>query len=125
MPWLRHVAAVLEAWYPGQEAGAAIAQVLSGRVDPSGRLPITFPASENEMPETSARMFPGVDGNRRLWFEPRHRVSVVPSDSRDSAVRLRLRTRLHELRSVRSADYRVDEWRRSPGVSHERGRSEW
>jgi len=62
MPWLRHVAAVLEAWYPGQEAGAAIAQVLSGRVDPSGRLPITFPASENEMPETSARMFPGVDG---------------------------------------------------------------
>jgi len=59
MPWLRHVAAVLEAWYPGQEAGAAIAQVLSGRVDPSGRLPITFPASENEMPETSARMFPG------------------------------------------------------------------
>jgi len=35
------------------------------------------------------------------------------------------RTRLHELRSVRSADYRVDEWRRSPGVSHERGRSEW
>jgi beta-glucosidase len=62
MPWLSHVAAVLEAWYPGQEDGAAITAVLDGSVDPSGRLPITFPASESETPQDSAQMFPGVDG---------------------------------------------------------------
>lgn len=62
MPWLSHVAAVLEAWYPGEEDGAAIAAVLDGNVDPSGRLPITFPASNTETPEDSPQMFPGVDG---------------------------------------------------------------
>jgi beta-glucosidase len=62
MPWLSHVAAVLEAWYPGQEDGTAISAVLDGRVDPSGRLPITFPASDTETPEDSTAMFPGVDG---------------------------------------------------------------
>ena len=60
MPWLRHVAAVLEAWYPGAQDGAAIAAVLRGAVDPSGRLPITFPASLTAQPTTSAAAFPGV-----------------------------------------------------------------
>ncbi len=62
MPWLDRVSAVLEDWYPGQEDGAAIAAVLSGRVDPSGRLPITFPANESETPQRSPSTFPGVDG---------------------------------------------------------------
>jgi beta-glucosidase len=61
MPWLKHVAAVLEAWYPGAQDGAAIAAVLRGAVDPSGRLPITFPTSVKEQPTASDGAFPGVD----------------------------------------------------------------
>jgi beta-glucosidase len=50
MPWLAQTAAVLEAWYPGQKGGEAIAEILSGAVNPSGRLPITFPADEAQLP---------------------------------------------------------------------------
>ena len=50
MPWLGEVRAVVEAWYPGQRGGEAIADVLFGKVNPSGRLPITFPASESQLP---------------------------------------------------------------------------
>jgi len=50
MPWLANVAAVLEAWYPGQRGGPAIANLLFGNVNPSGKLPITFPASASQLP---------------------------------------------------------------------------
>ena len=50
MPWLDKTAAVIEAWYPGARGGEAIAAVLFGKVNPSGRLPITFPASEADLP---------------------------------------------------------------------------
>jgi len=61
MPWLRNVAAVLEAWYPGSQDGAAVAAVMTGRVDPSGRLPITFPAGLKAQPTSSPASFPGVN----------------------------------------------------------------
>jgi len=50
MPWLDNTAAVLEAWYPGARGGPAIANVLFGQVDPSGRLPGTFPSSVDQLP---------------------------------------------------------------------------
>jgi len=50
MPWLTQTAAVLEAWYPGQKGGEAVAEILSGATDPSGRLPVTFPVSEDQLP---------------------------------------------------------------------------
>ncbi|MEG9435107.1 glycoside hydrolase family 3 C-terminal domain-containing protein [Edaphobacter sp. HDX4] len=50
MPWLDDVQGVLEAWYPGIGGGQAIANVLFGTVNPSGKLPITFPRSEKDLP---------------------------------------------------------------------------
>jgi beta-glucosidase len=50
MPWLDKTAAVLEAWYPGARGGEAIASVLFGETNPSGRLPITFPQSVSQLP---------------------------------------------------------------------------
>jgi beta-glucosidase len=50
IPWAANVAAVLEAWYPGQFGGTAIANLLFGIVNPSGKLPMTFPASTNQLP---------------------------------------------------------------------------
>jgi beta-glucosidase len=50
MPWLDKVPAVLAAWYPGQRGADAIANILFGKANPSGRLPITFPAAEAQAP---------------------------------------------------------------------------
>ena len=55
MPWLEKAAAVLEAWYPGQMGGEAIAAILSGAANPSGRLPVTFPVSEDQLPHPKIR----------------------------------------------------------------------
>lgn len=49
-PWANKAGAILEAWYGGQRGGDAIAEILSGAVNPSGRLPVTFPASEAQLP---------------------------------------------------------------------------
>jgi beta-glucosidase len=51
MPWLDSVHSVLEAWYPGVQGGAALANVLFGDVNPSGKLPLTFPKSESDLPQ--------------------------------------------------------------------------
>jgi beta-glucosidase len=50
MPWLPRTAAVIEAWYPGARGGEAIARTLFGEVNPSGRLPMTFPVDEGQLP---------------------------------------------------------------------------
>ena len=60
MPWRDDVAAVVHMWYPGQEGGHALADVLSGAVNPSGRLPCTFPADVTHNP--SHGNYPGEAG---------------------------------------------------------------
>ncbi|GAB2537958.1 beta-glucosidase [Rhodanobacter koreensis] len=66
MPWLGQVHAVLEAWYPGQRGGEAIAALLDGKVAPSGRLPITFPAALAQLPRSS---IPGFDPAKQVPFD--------------------------------------------------------
>ena len=60
MPWLEKVAAVVQAWYPGQECGNAIADVLFGDTNPSGKLPQTFPVRLEDTP--TYLDFPGENG---------------------------------------------------------------
>jgi beta-glucosidase len=50
MPWIDRVPAVVEAWYPGQRGGEAIARILFGDVDATGRLPMTFPRASAQLP---------------------------------------------------------------------------
>ncbi|SDN70937.1 glycoside hydrolase family 3 protein [Bacillus sp. OK048] len=59
MPWLDKVPAVLEAWYPGMEDGNAVANLLYGKVNPSGKLPMTFGATEREAAFATEKQFPG------------------------------------------------------------------
>jgi beta-glucosidase len=62
MPWLNSVAGVFEAWYPGQEDGNAIAALLFGDVNPSGKLPVTFPTSLSQVPANTTAQWPGTNG---------------------------------------------------------------
>ncbi|HWT92558.1 MAG TPA: glycoside hydrolase family 3 C-terminal domain-containing protein, partial [Solirubrobacteraceae bacterium] len=62
MPWRDRVPSILEAWYPGQNGGTAIARLLLGEAEPGGRLPATFPLAEGDLPTANDKnRYPGVD----------------------------------------------------------------
>jgi beta-glucosidase len=62
MPWLNQVASVVDAWYPGESNGTALASVLFGQTNPSGHLPVTFPTDLSQVPASSPSEFPGENG---------------------------------------------------------------
>ena len=72
LPWAPRVPAILQAWYPGQRGAEALVSVLSGRVNPSGRLPVTFPASEAQLPR------PQLDGMAAILAHPELDADAQP-----------------------------------------------
>jgi len=74
MPWIDKVPAVIEAWYSGQRGGHAIARVLSGAVNPSGRLPVTFPGSVDQLPN------PVLPGSDRITVKPGSDLYDMPKE---------------------------------------------
>jgi beta-glucosidase len=87
MPWLSKVAGVLEAWYPGQQSGTAIAATLFGRSDPSGHLPVTFPRSPSQGPATTPLEYPGIDNVAQYsegifvgyrYYDAHHQAPLFP-----------------------------------------------
>jgi beta-glucosidase len=90
MPWLSKVKGVLEAWYPGSGGGPAIANVLFGDVNPSGHLPITFPASESQLPRPVLDVGTSTDQNFHVnyniegaavgykWFQAKGLTPLFP-----------------------------------------------
>jgi len=68
--WIGDVPAVLEAWFPGEEGGHAIADVLTGAINPSGRLPVTFPARMEDLPAGDPGLYPGYRHFDRRAIQP-------------------------------------------------------
>ena len=97
MPWLNDVAGVFENWYGGGETGAAMAALIFGQVDPSGKLPVTFPASLSQVPAQTTAQWPGtatgVDYSEGVdigyrWYQSAEHHPAVP---------VRVRPVLHEV----------------------------
>jgi beta-glucosidase len=62
MPWINQVSSVVDAWYPGESNGTALASVLFGQTNPSGHLPVTFPTDLSQVPASTPSQFPGTGG---------------------------------------------------------------
>jgi beta-glucosidase len=88
MPWLGQVAGVMEAWYPGIGGGEAIANLLFGRVVPSGKLPITFAKSEADLPHREIFGAPprhSPDEFEGSWVEEKGQRETFPADYTEGA----------------------------------------
>ncbi|MBO4476222.1 MAG: glycoside hydrolase family 3 C-terminal domain-containing protein [Bacteroidales bacterium] len=69
MPWADKVAAIVQGWYGGSESGRALADVLTGAVNPSGRLPFTLPKALSDGPLKTARQYPGIQEEGSKWWQ--------------------------------------------------------
>jgi len=88
MPWLHQVAAVVDAWYPGQASGTSLASVLFGQTDPGGHLPVTFPTSLSQVPASTTAQWPGngtneVDYSEGIdvgyrWYDAKNEAPLFP-----------------------------------------------
>jgi beta-glucosidase len=74
MPWLKHTSAVLEAWYGGVKGADAVVNLLFGDVNPSGKLPMTFPMSEDELPRKTVAQPPPPVTNGVLSFSVNYNI---------------------------------------------------
>ncbi len=118
MPWLSRARAVLEAWYPGQESGNAIAAVLFGDADPGGKLTLTFPAAAKAVPTAGRQQWPGINGNsvysEKLetgyrWYEAQHQHPLFPFGFGLSYTTFKLsHFRLHQLPGQGQVEARVE-----------------
>ena len=98
MPWLSQVKGVIEAWYPGQDDGDEIAAVLFGDVNPSGKLPVTFPQSLAQVPASTPAQWPGVNGTGAVLRGHPGGLPLVHDQAHHAAVPVRVRAVLHHLR---------------------------
>lgn len=84
MPWISSVNSVVHAWYPGVRGGPAIANVLAGAVNPSGKLPISFPVRDADLPQTAISPDnPQVVYNEKLamgyrWYDSKAITPLFP-----------------------------------------------
>ncbi|MHA6765042.1 discoidin domain-containing protein [Streptacidiphilus sp. PAMC 29251] len=90
MPWVNQVSAVMENWYAGQGVGTALAGLIFGDADFSGKLPITFPQSLADVPAASAAQFPGTGGTVQYsegldvgyrWYDAKNKTRCSRSAS--------------------------------------------
>ena len=121
-PWRNQIAGLLEAWYPGEDGGSALAGVLFGDADPGGRLPASFPRSESDIPHRvrRSRTLPGRAGSARrrmhgadlgtvpllpgaLQRRRVRRLSLLSAAAHPAGLSLRLRPLLHAF-SLHSPD---------------------
>jgi len=77
MPWIDKVAGVVEAWYAGSSGHKALADVLVGEVNPSGKLPITFPQSDADLPRPTIPFPPAQDGGQAAGNSATHPSSYA------------------------------------------------
>jgi beta-glucosidase len=69
MPWADKVGAIVQSWYGGSESGHALVDVLTGAVNPSGKLPFTMPLALADGPIKSERQYPGVREEGKKWWQ--------------------------------------------------------